>query len=612
MVCAGCLHTIDLAKTPAQGIGVKALMEVKRMRTLAIVPSLPRQAPRILIAAALISSLWGCAVQTTTTQPQVVDKVVSRPAEPVRDTGTPADLTVRRLVEQGRHSALRHPGFGPYRDILRSRYAGNQYAPLWVEGDRLTEQGERVLSLISDAASEGLDPRHYDSEWLHDQLRNLSGQPHNGNAQAQIDVAMSLALARLIHDVHAGRIPPKEAGIRLDTSLREAEATFLVKRAFGNEAPERVFAAARPRFALYNRLKTTLVDYRELAANRDGVSLPGIDKSIKPGETWRGVPALADWLSYLGDYAGTEPRGNAYTGELVNAVKRFQRRHGLADDGVIGKGTWAALTTPLKIRVRQIELAMERMRWLSERMADERSIVVNIPQFELWGFPGRSEASSLNMDVVVGKSVDNNTPVLLDEVERIVFNPYWNVPPSITKKELLPKLRKDPAYLVSQNMEMLNSTEVVSTPPTPEQIEALARGEYRLRQRPGPGNALGRVKFEFPNRDAIYMHDTPNKGGFYASRRDFSHGCIRLSDPQKMANFLLAGQPGWDTQRIANALKSDEKTTVELREPVPVLLFYTTSIVDAEGKAVFLEDIYGYDSKLDQAMFYADQRQRQS
>lgn len=570
-----------------------------------------RHAPRTLLTTLLLASLWGCSVQPAS-EPQVIERPVARPVEVIRDTGTPADLAIHKLVDQGRHPSLRHPGFGPYREILRARYASAHHQPLWVDGDRLNEQGEIVLTLISEAPAEGLDPRHYDLEWLNRQIENLAGQPHNGNARAQIDVALSLAFARLVHDVHAGRIAPKEAGIKLDTSMREAEAQFLVKRAFGTESPDRVFAAARPRFALYDRLKTTLAEYRELAAHRDGVNLPGIDKSVKPGETWRGVPALADWLSYLGDYAGTEPRNQVYSGELVAAVKRFQRRHGLADDGVIGKGTWTALTTPLKIRVRQIELAMERMRWLSERMADQRSIVVNIPQFVLWGFPGRSQASSMSMDVVVGKSVDNNTPVLLDEVERVVFNPYWNVPPSITKKELLPKLRKDPAYLVSQNMEMVNSNEIIATPPTPEQLEALARGEYRLRQRPGQGNALGRVKFEFPNHDAIYMHDTPNRGGFYASRRDFSHGCIRLSDPAKMANFLLAGQAGWDAQRINEALKSDEKKTVELRERVPVLLFYTTSIVDGEGRAVFLEDIYGYDSKLDQALFYADQRLRKS
>lgn len=581
------------------------------MQNQAPVTSAFRHAPKTLITALLLTSLWGCSVQPAP-EPQVVEQPAARPTQVIRDTGTPADLAIRSLVDQGRHPSLRHPGFGRYREILRARYASDNYDPLWVDGDRLNEQGEIVLTLISEAPTEGLDPRHYDLDWINRQIENLAGQKYNGNAQAQIDVALSVAFARLVHDVHAGRIAPKEAGIKLDTSMREAEAQFLVKRAFGNESPDRVFAAARPRFALYDRLKTALAEYRELAAHRDGVNLPGIDKSVKPGESWRGVPALADWLSYLGDYAGTEPRNLAYSGELVAAVKRFQRRHGLADDGVIGKGTWTALTTPLKIRVRQIELAMERMRWLSERMADQRSIVVNIPQFELWGFPGRSQASSMNMNVVVGKSVDSNTPVLLDEVERVVFNPYWNVPPSITKKELLPKLRKDPNYLVSQNMEMVNGSEVISTPPTPEQIEALARGEYRLRQRPGQGNALGRVKFEFPNHDAIYMHDTPNRGGFYASRRDFSHGCIRLSDPAKMASFLLAGQSGWDAQRISEALKSDEKKTVELRERVPVLLFYTTSIVDGEGRAVFLEDIYGYDSKLDQALFYADQRLRKS
>lgn len=581
----------------------------QRMRILSSLTCSSRYTKQTLITTLLLTTLWGCSVQPAY-PPEVIERTETPVVETIRDTGTPADITLRSVLDQGRLDSLRHPNFMRYRDILRGAYAARQFAPLWLEGDRLNANGEIVFELISQSPTEGLDPKHYDVEWLNRQLEALSSQPHNGNLQARIDIALSVAFARLLHDVHAGRIAPRDAGIKIDTSMREAEATLLVKRGFSNESPDRVFAAARPRFALYDRLKATLAEYRELAADRDNTVLPGVEKSIKPGENWRGVPALADWLAYLGDYAGNEPSNNTYSGELVAAVKHFQRRHGLEDDGVIGRGTYAALTTPLKIRVRQIELSMERMRWLSERMADQRSIVVNIPQFELWGFPGRTQASSMSMDVVVGKSIDNNTPVLLDEVERIVFNPYWNVPSTIAKKELLPKLRKDPNYLVTENMELVGANGVIATAPTPEEIEALARGEYRIRQRPGPGNALGRVKFEFPNHDAIYMHDTPNRGGFYRSRRDFSHGCIRLSNPEKMANFLLAGQPGWDAKRIATALKSDEKMTVELREHVPVLLFYTTAIIDGEGKAVFLEDIYGYDSKLDQAIFAADQRDR--
>lgn len=580
------------------------------MRILSSFACPSRHPQRTLFIALLFTSLWGCSVQPAS-PPEIMERPADTPViEAIRDTGTPADLTIRSLLDQGRHRSLRHPNFMRYRDILRGKYATRQFAPLWLEGDHLNANGEIVLELISQSPTEGLDPRHYDAEWLNRQIDTLSGQPANGNLQAGIDIALSVAFARLLHDVHTGRITPRDASINIDTSMREAEATALVKRGFGSESPDRVFAAARPRFALYERLKSTLAEYRELAAQRSGASLPGITKSLKPGETWKGVPGLADWLTYLGDYAGNEPSNNVYSGELVSAVKHFQLRHGLEDDGVIGRGTYDALTTPLNIRVRQIELSMERMRWLSERMADQRSIVVNIPQFVLWGFPGRSQASSMSMDVVVGKSIDNNTPVLLDEIERVIFNPYWNVPSTIAKKEVLPKLRKDPNYLVTENMELVGAGGIIAIAPTPEQIEAIGRGEYRIRQRPGPGNALGRVKFEFPNHDAIYMHDTPNRGGFYRSRRDFSHGCIRLSNPEKMANFLLTGQPGWDSKRIATAIKSDEKLTVELREHVPVLLFYTTAIIDGEGKAVFLEDIYGYDSKLDQAIFAADQRER--
>lgn len=579
------------------------------MRNSSLVACQGRQTAKAVFIAMLLGSLWACTAQPTS-RPRVVERAPSAPVEIIEDTGSPVDQALSSLLNQGRHPSLRHPDFTRYRETLRNAYARTHHSPLWLEGAQLNGRGEMVLALIGTAAAEGLNPLHYDVAWLNRQAEMLPEQPRNGTAQAHLDVALSVAFARLLHDVHAGRTPPREAGIKLDVSLRDAEANLLVKRAFNNESPEKVFAAARPRFALYDSLKSALEQYRELATNRTRADLPGLDKSLKPGEHWRGIPALADWLSYLGDYAGHEPRNNVYAPALVNAVKHFQVRHGLDDDGVIGKGTYAALTAPLDQRVRQLELAMERMRWLSERMADQRSIVVNIPQFVLWGFPGRSQTSSLSMDVVVGKSVENNTPVLLNDVRRVVFHPYWNVPGSIAKKEILPKLRRDPNYLVTQNMELVGAGQVLADAPTPELIEALARGEYRIRQRPGPGNALGKVKFEFPNNDAIYMHDTPNRGGFYFSRRDFSHGCIRLSSPEKMANFLLAGQPGWDAKRITEALQSNEHKTVELRESVPVLLFYTTAIVDGEGRTVFLEDIYGYDNRLDQALFMTDQRQR--
>lgn len=581
------------------------------MRNPRVFPRSVGNAMRHVMMVLLLTTLGACAVQPHRSAPVISHgPIAPADVEFAVNEGPSAEQALADLLTKGRHPSLRHPDFTRVREPLRAAYALNNYAPRWLHDGQLNAEGKDVLDIIAASSSEGLDPRDYDLDWLNQQAESLQSQDTGGQTQARFELGLSIAFARFLHDLHAGRVAPRESGVKLDVSLREAEASHLIKRAFGDEAADRVYTAARPRFALYDRLKASLAHYRELAAKGNRSELPALEKSLKPGESWRGVPALARWLAFLGDYQGTRISSNTYSPALVSAVKQFQLRHGLADDGVIGRGTYTALTTPISQRVRQIELSMERMRWLSENLAGQRAIVVNIPQFLLWGFPGKTEASSLSMDVVVGQSVDHNTPVLLDEVETIIFNPYWNVPSSIAKKELLPKLRKDPTYLISQNMELVGGGQVLADVPTPELLDALARGEYRIRQRPGPGNALGRVKFEFPNNDAIYMHDTPSRGGFYQSRRDFSHGCIRLSHPERMANFLLSEEPRWDAKRISEAMSSPEQVTVHLREPVSVLLFYTTSIVDTDGKAVFLEDIYGQDSKLDQALFSADQRMR--
>lgn len=563
-----------------------------------------QRAMRFIAISLWLFTLAGC------TTPPVTRAPAAPPLSGQEKKPAPLEQDIAALLNKGRHSALRHPDFRHYQAALKAAYGERGNAPRWLDNAVLTENGKTLLALISTASSDGLSPADYDAQWLDQQAHELPDNANKFKALAQFDVGLSIAYARLLHDVHAGRVPPKDAGLHLDTNLREAEASSLVKRGFGNEAPDKVFAAARPRLTLYQQMLDVLAHYRTLAAQRTRADLPPLDKSLHPGESWSGLPAMADWLSFLGDYNGDQPKGHTYSAALVGGVKHFQQRHGIAADGVVGRSTYAALSAGLPQRVHQIELALERLRWVSDGLENQRLIVVNIPQFTLWAFPGQTGGSTLTMNVVVGSSVETNTPVLFDQVERVIFNPYWNVPTSITKKELLPKLRKDPNHLVNENMELVGKGEVLPGPPTPEQLNALARGEYRVRQRPGPWNALGHVKFEFPNRDSIYMHDTPSRGFFSRSRRDLSHGCIRLSHPEQMANYLLANQRNWSEAKVAETLSSTEQLTVELREPVPVLLFYTTALVDSAGQAVFLDDIYSYDNELDYALMKADQRQR--
>ncbi|HET8707497.1 MAG TPA: L,D-transpeptidase family protein [Pseudomonadales bacterium] len=558
-----------------------------------------------------VMALLLCILSACTTPPEQAAGDPRAAVQPQK-AETKSETTAKSiavLLKKGRHTGLLHPDFSRYREVLSAAYAEHDNAPFWLDNGNPNAKAKQVLELLAKAPLDGLNPRDYDVDWLNHQVPQLN-ENVAANSLARFDVALSVAYARLIHDVHAGRVAPRDAGFMLENRSREAGANALIKRAFGNESPDALYAAARPQFSLYKQMVATLATYRELAAKRSRPDLSALDASLHPGESWRGVPALAEWLEFLGDYSGGNPAGNTYSAALAAGVKRFQERHAIDADGVIGKGTYNALNTPLSQRVHQIELSLERLRWVDEDLANERAIIVNIPQYRLWAFPGQPGVEPMTMNVVVGSSVETNTPILLDQIERVIFNPYWNVPTSITKKELLPKLRKDPNYLVTENMELVGNGQVLADPPTPELLKALARGEYRVRQRPGAKNALGHVKFEFPNRDSIYMHDTPKHNLFQRSRRDFSHGCIRLSHPEQMAQFLLSAERNWDEQRVSEALASDKQLTVQLHKPVPVLIYYTTSLVDGDGRAVFLDDIYGYDNRLDLALFNADQQKR--
>jgi murein L,D-transpeptidase YcbB/YkuD len=488
-----------------------------------------------------------------------------------------------------------------FRGRLTAMYAKRDHAPLWLDNGLPTPRADAAVALLARAADEGLQPDHYRVV----DLKSLQGSVRSGKAtpdqKARLDVTLTFAMARFVSDVRVGRVSPATAGVAFDISPALAMVPGLIDRALGKEPLDTVVAAARPPVPLYQQLRKVLPRYRALAARDSGARLPAPAQSIKPGDSWAGVPALAARLALLGDHTGKPGKGTRYQGDLVNAVKRFQERHGLQVDGIIGGHTYSALAVPLSWRVRQMELSMERMRWMGLPDSHKQRIVVNLPQYRLWAFDAGSGPAELSMAVMVGEPDGNETPVMNEQITSIVFSPYWNVPFSITRDEILPKLRLDSQYLIKENMEMLAGGDVVEGPPDADDLAALAQGRYRLRQRPGPWNALGGVKFEFPNTHAIYMHDTPSRHLFSRSRRSLSHGCIRLQHPQALAAFLLADH-GWDQARITAAMRSGSQERVRLREPVQVLLFYNTTMVSLEGRVAFLEDIYGLDRKLDAAL----------
>jgi murein L,D-transpeptidase YcbB/YkuD len=347
-------------------------------------------------------------------------------------------------------------------------------------------------------------------------------------------------------------------------------------------------------------LKQALARYRALS--RDASLLDfSVSRVLRAGDTDAAVPKMRRLLVALGDMAApvaTPVDSLRYDSVLVAGVRHFQRRQGYTADGILGPTTVARLRRPFPERIRQIALSLERWRWLPPSFA-EPPVIVNVPAFRLYAFASSSDRESdvLTMDVVVGDAFDSRTPVFSDQIEYAVFSPYWNVPPSISRQELLPKARRDPGYLARANYEVVsNAGTVLGT--SASALSAVAGGRATIRQRPGGNNALGGVKFIFPNEFNVYLHDTPSQKAFDLARRDVSHGCIRLAEPAKLAQFLLRDQPTWDSARIDESMRRTSELRVNLSRPVPVYIMYLTATAREDGTMLFYDDIYGHDRTL--------------
>jgi murein L,D-transpeptidase YcbB/YkuD len=465
---------------------------------------------------------------------------------------------------------------------------GEPCVPVWVDAaGRPTPDARDALALLRGAAADGLDPLDYDAPSLVADAARLGGvDAPRPVDRAAFDSRLSANTLTYLHDLHFGRIDPSAVGFRIPARSADDLAERLRAAVAGHRVPA-LAAELTPSLTVYRELRGALARYRALSADPAlrSFTLPAM--TIHPGEHCAELPALRHYLAALGDLppGAAEPaEALLYGGAVVDAVRHFQARHGLVEDGVLGQTTRAALSVPLSWRTRQIELSLERLRWLPE-LGRQRILAVNIPMFRVWGMEGEPSArtASFSSQVIVGRALNTRTPVLIEQMDYVMFRPYWNVPPSILRNEILPAMRRDPDYLRRHNMEAVPSG-----------------NGFRVRQRPGPTNSLGLVKFVFPNDDNVYMHGTPAPELFNRPRRDLSHGCIRVADPVGLAVWVLADQPEWTRERILAAMDGPPSTQVALPRPIPVILFYLTAVVTpADGALHFAEDIYGHDARLD-------------
>jgi murein L,D-transpeptidase YcbB/YkuD len=357
----------------------------------------------------------------------------------------------------------------------------------------------------------------------------------------------------------------------------------------------------------YERTLRALNQYRALAAEDDGTFLPLAEQSVNPGDRYPSAPLLIRLLVRVGDLAADAVSGDTelYEGELVEAVKRFQARHGLEPDGRIDTTTLEQLNTPLSVRVRQLRLSLER--WRRRPYDPARpAIVLNLPEFRLRAFGGANGHGNpeLDMKVVVGEAPDHKSPILLSQLETVIFRPYWNVPSSIQRNELLPEIMRDRSWISANNFELVTSRgEVAGDGEVSEEIlSELGKGELQLRQKPGPKNTLGLVKFVFPNEYGVYLHDTSARWLFARERRDLSHGCIRVEQPEELAEWVLREQSGWSRDRIVAAIQGTESVSVKVKRPVQIVLMYSTASVMKDGEVHFFPDIYGEDRALEKEL----------
>ncbi len=479
---------------------------------------------------------------------------------------------------------------------LAEIYKNTGFIPLWVSATGPGPHAEIIFHFLKYSEDEGLDPRRYDI----DEITNL-WQTKNPASLARLDMLLTYNLVKYIHDITYGSIRPPPSDIPEFTDNKKTlfNVVSVIKSALNASDLKAYLISLAPSHHYYRDLKAALKIYRAIAASGGWQQIPQ-GKTIHPGDKDARLPLIYKRLISPGIRSIPPLEGTVYGLEMQEVVKIFQRLNGIEVDGIIGSQTLAAMNIPASRLVEQIIVNMARWRWQAHKLGNQY-VMINIANFTLTAF--NNGKMVLSVPVIIGQQ-QHQTPVFSDSIKYIEFNPFWTIPPNIAKNEELPNLRKNKQYLANRHVRLFNGwrTDAIELDSTKIDWQKVTRSQiagFKLRQDPGPWNALGRIKFGFPNKYSVYMHDTPTKDLFAHNKRDFSHGCIRLSNPLALAIFALEDQgQGWTKEKVESYFYSDKRMIIRLTSPIPIHITYQTTWVDKDGRIHFNKDIYGRDEKL--------------
>jgi murein L,D-transpeptidase YcbB/YkuD len=482
-------------------------------------------------------------------------------------------------------------------ELVRQIYGDRNYRALWLDGTKLAERTRELIETLCHADREGLRASDYRLADIRTGLERIRATGNPGpSLMAALDLQLTRSFLDYGGDLLAGKLDPKAVDNGWYIRARRAGIDSILRAALRKDDFDDMMEPLRPRQREYQELVRALESYRELQAKGGWAT---VAKGSRLGDQGPWVGTLRYRLQATGELQKAEGKP-VYDDAVAKAVARFQERHGLPVANSVGPATLAALNVPIEFRIRQIELNLERYRWLPSEFG-KRYILVNIPDYRLYAYDGGKER--LTMRVIVGDEYGNATPVFADSMTYLVFRPQWDVPWRILVDEVIPKVRKDPYYLAKHSYELVDTArnEVIADPALIDWEDLdTTKIHFRVRQKSGAGNALGNVKFMFPNQYSIYLHDTPAGHLFDQTRRTLSHGCVRVEDPVKLAGYVLDGQKSWDEEKIRDAMAPSPNqadimpVTVDLERPVPVYLVYLTAFV-RDGVLHFREDPYGKD-----------------